>query len=38
VGSTAHPTLARLGLGSVAETVVQKSAASVLVVRPPRAS
>lgn len=38
VGATTHPTLARLGLGSVADAAVRRAEASVLVVRtsPPR--
>jgi nucleotide-binding universal stress UspA family protein len=33
VGATTHPTLAKLGLGSVAEAAVRRSEATVLVVR-----
>lgn len=35
VGATTHPTLARLGLGSVAEAAVKRAEASVFVVRSP---
>lgn len=38
VGATTHPTLARLGLGSVAEAAVKRSEASVFVVRSPSVS